>query len=400
MLDDLPQQLRPWRWTASLRLDLLAPVIAVAVLFAIVVGNRLATYHGNATGFILIGQHFVGVVAPPHGALIKSPVGYDGQFFYLQAKDPLLLHDSTIGAFRASQQPFRMQRMAYPTLSYLLAAGQRGAIPWSMLVVNVLVVLLITVAFGAYARARGWSGWWSLGIGLMSGLLSATLRDLSDPLAVATMLAGVMLWQRGRRWWAAGLLSVAVLAREPMLLAMVAIAADAAIRWWRGRGVPGTALGIVREVWPVVVVPTVVFGAWQLYVTARYGGSVSSPSSAFLPPFVGLIDEVRHAVSDPSLRDQVWDLTYLALMAAGILASLWLVWRRATAAGVTALLFGLSLLVLVFGDPWSYTRLSAPMFAVLLLAGLEQRSRPALLVCVAAAAMTVLMPFAPWLGAR
>jgi hypothetical protein len=271
------------------------------------------------------------------------------------------------------------------------------------LVVNVLVVLLITVAFGAYAHARGWSGWWSLGIGLMSGLLSATLRDLSDPLAVATMLAGVMLLQRGLRWWAAGLLSVAVLAREPMLLATVAIAADAAIRWWRGRGVPGTAaLGIVREVWPVVVVSSVVFGAWQLYVTARYGGSVSSPSSAFLPPFVGLIDEVRHALSDPSLRDQVWDLTYLARMAAGILASLWLVWRQPTAAGVAALLFGLSLLVLVFGDPWSYTRLSAPMFAMLLLASLEQRTRPALLVCVAAAAaaMTVLMPFAPWLGAR
>jgi tryptophan-rich sensory protein len=86
-------------------------------------------------------------------------------------------------------------------------------------------------------------------------------------------------------------------------------------------------------------------------------------------------------------------------MAAGIAASIALAWRKTTAAGIAAALFGLSLLVVVFGDPWSYTRLSAPMFAGLLLGGLQQRSRAALLICAAAAAMTLLMPFAPWLAA-
>jgi hypothetical protein len=86
-------------------------------------------------------------------------------------------------------------------------------------------------------------------------------------------------------------------------------------------------------------------------------------------------------------------------MAAGIPAAIALVRQKATAAGIAAALFGLSLLVVVFGDPWSYTRLSAPMYAALLLGGLQQRNRPALVICAAAAAMTVVMPFAPWLGA-
>jgi hypothetical protein len=75
------------------------------------------------------------------------------------------------------------------------------------------------------------------------------------------------------------------------------------------------------------------------------------------------------------------------------------VWRRRTAASIAALLFGLSLLVLVFGDPWSYTRLSAPMFAALLLCGLELRHRPALLLCAAAAGLALLAPFMPWFAA-
>jgi hypothetical protein len=374
-------------------------VLAVAVLFAIVLGGRLHTYHDNATGFVLFGQQWVQFTHPPRGALINSPGGYDGQFFYIQAKDPLVLRAQTVAAFRGANEAFRLQRVAYPALAWVLAAGRQSALPWSMLALNVLVVLLITGGFAVYARDRGWSAWWALAVGLLAGFLTGTLRDLSDPLAVASALGGLMMWRGGRRWWAAALLTVAVLAREPMTLALLAIAVDAGLRWWRTRGEPGGSARALREAWPPVVVPALVFFGWQAYVDARYGANVAGTSLAYLPPFVGVAREVGHAFDDPSLRDTLWDLAYLALMMAGIVAAAQLVRRRVTAASVAALLFGLSLLVLVFGDPWSYTRLSAPMFAVLLLAGLEQRNRSALAICAATAALTVVVPFAPWLAA-
>jgi hypothetical protein len=385
------------------QLAVIGPVLAVAVLFAVVIFGRLGTYHDNATGFILFGHRFAVYTQPPRGALIESPDGYDGQFFYLQAQDPLLLHDTTVAGFRASTEAFRMQRMVYPALAWLLAAGRRSAIPRSLLAINVLVVLSLTGGFAVYARRRGWSAWWALAMGLMAGLLTATLRDLSDPVAVASMLAGLLLWQRRRRWWAAAMLAVAVLAREPMTLAVVAVAVEAVeavVRGWRARGEPGALRRSASEAWPVVIVPTVAFIAWQIYVDARYGGNVgSTSSSSYQPPFVGLVDEVRRTLALGSGRDILWELAYLGLISAGILAAIALLWQRVTVAGVAAAAFGLSLLVVTFGDPWSYTRLSAPMFATLLLAGLQLRNRPALLICVAAAAMTVVLPFAPWLAA-
>lgn len=388
------------RWAPVLRLDVIGPLFAVVVLFAVVIAGRFETYHGNATGFVLFGQHWVQFTGPPRAALINSPDGYDGQFFYLQAKDPLLLHDSTVAGFRGANEAFRMQRVAYPALAWLLAAGQLSGLPWSLLAINVLVILGITAGFALYARGRGWSGWWALAVGFLAGFLTATLRDLSDPLAVAGMLAGLIMWQRGRRWWAAGLLTVAVLAREPMILAVAAIALDAAWRWWRAGHTARGLRHAARQAWPAVVVPAGAFIAWQAYVNVRYGGNAASTSLAFLPPFQGLIDEIRHAVDvAPGRRSVAWDLAYLSVMSAGIVAAIALAWQKVTVAGIAAVLFGLSLLVLVFGDPWSYTRLSAPMFAALLLGGLEKRSRMTLAICVAGAAMTAVAPFAPWLAA-
>jgi hypothetical protein len=376
------------------------PVLLVAALFAAIVAGRFATYHGNPTGFVLFGHAFTAYIHPPPGALVNSPDGYDGQFFYLQAKDPLLLNDATVASFRASTEAFRMDRVGYPALAWLLAAGQVAALPWSMLAVNVVVVLGLTAGFAVYARRRGWSGWWALAAGLLAGFLTATLRDLSDPLAVASMLTGLILWQRGRRWWAAALLTAAVLAREPMTLAVAAVALEAVVRGWRVRREPGAARRTASEAWPVVIVPAAAFVAWQVYVDARYGSNVASTSSSsYQAPFVGLIDEVRRTFSLGSRRDILWDLAYLGLISAGIAASFALVREKVTVPAVAAVAFGLSLLVVTFGDSWSYTRLSAPMFAALLLGGLWQRNRAALLICAAAAVMTAIAPFAPWLAA-
>lgn len=379
--------------------QVILPVLVVALLFGVVVGNRLSTYHDNPTGFVLFGSYFEPVTHPPAGAVINSKYGYDGQFFYLQAKDPLLLHDATIAAFRLSGQPFRMQRVAYPALAYLVAGGRKSAIPWAMLGVNVAVVLLITLGFAVYALRRGWGGWWALAIGLLPGLLVGTLRDLSDPLACAAVVGGLMLWQRRHRWWAAVLLAVAALAREPMILAVVGVAADAGLRAWQARGHRGEGWRILRQAGPAVLVPVAVFVIWQAYAASRYGALLSSPGSAYRPPFVGVFDEVRHALDDHSLRDTLWDLAYLAVMMLGVLAALDLLRRKRSAPAIAATLLGLTLLVLVFGDPWSYTRLSAPMFAVLLLGGLEQRRPLALAACAAAALLGLVVPFAPWLSA-
>ena len=138
---------------------------------------------------------------------------------------------------------FRLQRVAYPALAYAFAAGQAGVLPWSLLAINIIAVLGITAGFARWAARRGISPWWALAVGLLPGFVVATVGDMSDVIATGAMLGGLMLWQGGRRWPAAGLLALATLAREPMILAAGAVAVEAAAHAWRSRARAGAALG-------------------------------------------------------------------------------------------------------------------------------------------------------------
>jgi hypothetical protein len=377
-------------------------VLVVAAVLGLLIGARLVAYDGNPTGFIQFGRRATQYTHPPTGAIVRSPFGYDGEFYWIQASDPLLLRDATVVNLFHTDSGYHLQRPAYPALAYLVAGGQRSALPWTMLAVNVLVLLAITAGFASYARCRGWSVWWALAVGLMPGLVLATLRDLSDPLAIASMLAGLLLWQRGRSWGAAGMLSVAVLAREPMTLAVVAIAIDAVAAWWRSRREPQAIRRAVSRAWPAVAVPAAAFMAWQAYIHGLHASGVAAavqPIQPIQPLFSDFVAEARRTIAQDSPFGAAWDLGYLTLTLAGMGAAIALVRREITAASVAALLFALNLIVITFGDQWGLARYAAPVFAALLLGGLEQRSRfpasrVAVSISVVAAAMIVSVPLA------
>jgi hypothetical protein len=369
------------------------PVLVVAAVLALAIGSRLGANDGHLTGFIQFGSSFARFTHPPTGASTPSALGYDGQFFYVQALDPLLLRDSTVRSLGAAGAGFRMQRAAYPALAFLIAAGRRGAIPFALLAVNVMVLLAVAAGFAIYARRRDWSPLWAVPIALMPGMLLPTVRDLSDPLATAGVLAGLLAWRGGRRWPAALALTVAVLTREVMIVVVVAIAVDAAARAWRAREVSGAPRDIALRAWPVLVLPSAAFAAWQAYITARYGGPVGGAGLGL--PLMNLVQEVRGSIHSEPPFIAAWDLVYVLLMLAATVAALMSLRRRVTVTSAGASVLALGVLVPTFGDLWSDTRLSAPLFAVLLVDGLQRRDRPSVMISAAAAAMTILIPF--WL---
>jgi hypothetical protein len=363
------------------------PVLIVAGVLAIAIGFNLARYHGNLTGFVEFGSRFVAATHPPAGAIVDSPRGYDGQFFYLQARDPLLLHDSTIAAIRGTGQGFRLQRVGYPAVAYLLAGGNDHAIPFALLAVNVIVLLSLTIGLACYLRRRGRSPNWAIAVALAPGMLLPTMRDLCDPLAIAATLTGLLLWRSGRRWPAALALTVAVLTREVMVIAVVAVALHAAVVAFRGHSWRASA----ARVWPVVVLPLAVFAAWQSYLLVRYGGPLGD---ATLQPLSNLVAEVRGDLRSGLPFETGFDFVYIGLMLAAVIVAVLSVRRKLTVLNAAALALTLGILLPTLGDVWSDTRLSAPMFALLLLDGLERRDRRAIMIGTAAAAMSLLVPFA------
>ena len=371
------------------RTQLWGPALVVAMVLGLTVGPGLAVYHGNPTGYVRFGRDFTFETHPPAGAYIDTRTGYDGQFFWALALDPLLMHQSTIAAF--SPQNFRLARIGYPALAYILAAGQEDAIPWTLLAINVVTVIALTVAFAAYARRRGWSGWWALAVGLLPGLQFVTMGDLCGGLATALMLGGLMAWERRRRWLAAFLLAGAGLTREPMLLAVVAITVQEGARWWSVRHDPG-ALRRTARVWPVLAIPAAAFLAWQVYLETRLTGGAVPPGSAFDLPLIGLLRQIPEALRHGLTPTAIWNLALLGAIFAGIAAAFAAVRRRLSAPVVAAALFSAVVLVLPFGSDWGYSRESAPIFAALLLGALELRQRSAIAVCVFMGALGALMP--------
>jgi hypothetical protein len=367
------------------------PVLVVGLVLTGLIAARLEVYHGNVTGFVDFGQRNAVHTHPPKGAVVYSPWGYDGQFFYLQAHDPLLLHDSTVASLRAAKQAFRLQRMAYPALAFLAAGGSRFALPVALLAVNVLALLGLTALFAAYAVRRGWSVLWVIGLALMPGLLLPVLRDLSDTLATGCLVVGVLLAQSKRRWSAAAALTVAVLAREAAIAVVLALGIELAVRAWRARAHPDGWRLVLRQGCPIFAVPAVVFGLWQAYVALRYGGLVGT-ANAGVPGF-DLIQEARWSiVQAPVVTYAVWDVLYVVLIVAGVLAALTSLRRGLTIPGLAACAAALGILIPTLGDPWSDTRLSGPLFALLLVDALERRRRATLVLCATVTGMTLLTP--------
>lgn len=377
------------------------PVAIVALVLALLIGQALSMNGGSVLGLIEFGRHYLAYTHPPAGVPGFSPDGYDGQFYWIQAGDPLLLHAGTLARLSATHPDF-MQRLAYPAFAFLLAGGQRAVLPYTMLAVNVLAVLGITWAVAAYARDRGRSPMWALAVGLTPGLLMPVLRDLTDPLATCAMLGGLLAWEQGRRWWAAALLATAALAREPMVVALVAVGVDAAADWWRTRDAAGWAHAMRQaavRAWPVLVVPAVLFVAWQAYLRVRYvpGATVAAPAQltgtwAF-PPFAGLIGEPHLASQLEPAHIVGWNMAYVALLLVGGATALQLLRRDVhTMSVAAALMLGVLAVIPRIDSAWPLTRYGAPLLVTLLVAGLRLRSRSAVAIPVAAAVLSLWLP--------
>ena len=146
-------------------LRLAAPLVVVGGFLALLL-VQLGVYHGDVAGLVTFGHHHVADTHPPAGTPITSADGYDGQLYWIQAHDPLLLHRATIARLAHAYPGYFLQRPAYPALAFVLSGGQASVLPWSMLAINVICFLGLTAAVSRWAVAHGRSACWGAVMGL------------------------------------------------------------------------------------------------------------------------------------------------------------------------------------------------------------------------------------------
>ena len=214
-------------------------IAVIATVYAPFVAARLTD--DGAYWFVHVGRttleaaHSSTILTPALGW--QSPVGYDGQYYFALAVDPRHAKDY----MPTGVAGFVYSRPVYPAVSGLLGLGSTSAVPWTMLLLNLIAVAAGTYAVAAWLRRRRVSAWFALLYGLFPGLFFCVFRDLTEPLAFGLVaLAGLALDRASRRAVPAGavLLAVAALTRETTLVfalvAALAVARSGATTLARG----------------------------------------------------------------------------------------------------------------------------------------------------------------------
>lgn len=208
--------LRPW-W--------LVTAITVVYLAIIVAANG-----GDPLALATLGTRFS--EGDPDGS-----EGYDGQFAYYIARDPLN------GWQRCDVPAYRYQRILYPMLARLLALGQDAWIPYALPLINLAALGVGTWLTEQILRHYRMSRWYALTFGLFAGQLMSVRLSLNEPLAHTLVQAAILCTERNRWRWGVLFFALSTLAKETTLVFVGGYLLSLLIRRQWGRSA-GLALGV------------------------------------------------------------------------------------------------------------------------------------------------------------
>jgi hypothetical protein len=264
---------------------------------------------------------------------VRDEHGYDGEFYYLIAHDPL----NQRGFLAYVDTPrYRWRRIGLPGLAHLLGFGNDAWVDPVYVALELVFVFLGAYWLAAYAQHNGRSAAWGVGF-LSIAAVAVSLDRMTVDLPLAAISVALLLYAaRGESGWPAyAALAAAPLFRETGILLIPAWCVFWVIRRnlrnaWIGGACALPALG------------------WWLYVA----GHTIPDKTGFLGgfPLQGLVEWTIHALSEPAV---VYGPRASAALELVALAGIWLAfaltvsvaakWRRQSGLWdlpeLTALLF-------------------------------------------------------------
>ena len=258
---------------------------------------------GDPSYFIRAGQLYLAPDLLPADSFIETDTGYDGQFFFYMAQDPLLRGKAAtrhqVTSEHIDNVAYRYQRILLPVAGWLVSWGNPDVLQWTLPLVNLLAVLAATWLLAVFLRARDRPTWAALAFPTSIGVMVGVFNDVSDPLAASLFVMGVVWWLDDRRAPAIAALAACLLARELYLLPVAVLAAG---ELWRARrgGLP----------W---LIPLAVFGLWQVYLRLAFAASPTEGSHGpSAVPLRGTIQKLRNVVREDVIGAANWEIAFVA----------------------------------------------------------------------------------------
>jgi hypothetical protein len=260
----------------------------------------------------LLNQSHVSSVITPDPRVTNDSGGYDSQFFYYLAMDPVNAR------YYMDANTYRYTRILYPMAARALALGRPGLIPYMLIIVNWLALAGGTTALAAWLRRKRVSPWFALVYGLYPGLFFGLQRDLSEPLAYGLVALAVLLFDRalsnfppsrgegrvGPLLAAAAVFALAALTRETTAVFALLYGASLLVR---GPGMSGwreRVLANWRKAALFVAVALVPLAAWKGLLLIWLGPHGDAGLQFTALPFQG-IWHWRGAITTVEQMDQI-----------------------------------------------------------------------------------------------
>jgi len=233
----------------------ISTAILALALYAAFTMLLLGRFHFDPSVLVVAGDEFTNPATAPknlHVAFHSS--GYDGQFYYRLAIAPFSTRESVAG-IHFDYPVYRAQRILFPMLSYLVSGGRASAVPWSMIIINLLAAGTIgSLAAFILEPRQASSAFTATVIALYPGFLLTMSRDLTEIVETSLVLGGIALILMTRNRLAVIVFALAVLAKELALIVPVAVFLHRATT---RRLKVGDAL---------LLAPAFVFVGWKMYL--------------------------------------------------------------------------------------------------------------------------------------
>ncbi len=224
----------------------------------------------------------VGAVMAKHGIRPflegEAETGWDGQFYYAISNDLLARTDV---AKHVDAPAYRYQRIGLPLAAWLVSrlTLRDWVPPLAFYLTNVGIVLFATFVAARHFSRSGAGAWWAFLWATSLGVQLTMLNGLPDAAADAFLILSMVFLVQGRRAAYLAAATFAALTREayillPAVLALIGVLGIRHAGPWRDRVANG-ASWVLHRGWPVIV-PLIVFVAWQGYVRWTFGRAPAS----------------------------------------------------------------------------------------------------------------------------
>src|SRR5260221_2045576 len=161
----------------------IGPVFAATIVQALLMAGYLSRFGGDPSAFVCAREDAVGRFPFEHVHTSMSREGFDGQFYYVIARDPWHKQDERI----IPSPGYRQVRILYPALGWLISGRDARRLLWALPAINLLAFAGLAVMGTLFAVRFARTPWWGVFLPLLVNAGPPGLRDLVGPICILAL---------------------------------------------------------------------------------------------------------------------------------------------------------------------------------------------------------------------